>query len=114
MVGNHDNREGVLRAFPQVRAADDGFLHYVLEHEGLRIVLLDTFEAGRRGGAVCEVRQAWLAARLDEKPETPAVIFMHHPPVVSGIDWMDPRPGAGWINRFGAAGGGTGQVRSMH
>jgi len=114
MVGNHDNREGVLRAFPQVRAADDGFLHYVLEHDGLRIVLLDTFEPGRHGGAFCEARQAWLAARLDEQPETPTVIFMHHPPVVSGIDWMDPGPEDGWIRRFGAAVEGRRQIVAIH
>src|SRR6478735_5194195 len=68
MVGNHDRREGLFHAFPQVCAAEGGFLHYVLEHEGLRIILLDTLELGRHGGAFCEARQAWLTARLDESP----------------------------------------------
>ena len=114
MVGNHDSREGLLHAFPQVRAAEGGFLHYVLEQEGLRIVLLDTVEPGRHGGAFCEARQAWLTARLDEAPATPTLIFMHHPPVVSGIDWMDPDPGEPWIRRFGAAVEGRGNVRAIH
>ena len=92
MVGNHDSREGLLHAFPQVQAAKGGFLHYVIEQDGLRIVLLDTFEPGRHGGAFCAARQAWLMARLDEAPGTPTLVFMHHPPVVSGIDWMDPSP----------------------
>jgi 3',5'-cyclic AMP phosphodiesterase CpdA len=103
MVGNHDSREGLVHAFPQVRPADGGFLHYVVEQDGLRIVLLDTFEPGRHGGAFCEARQAWLTARLDEAPQAPTLIFMHHPPVVSGIDWMDPAPDEGWVRRFGAA-----------
>src|SRR5262249_33963319 len=87
IVGNHDTLESLLRAFPQVRPAEGGFLHYVLEHDGLRIVLLDTLEPGRHGGAFCAARQAWLTARLDEASQAPTLIFMHHPPVVSGIDW---------------------------
>ena len=66
-------------------------------------MLLDTFEPGRHGGAFCEARQAWFTARLDEAPGVPTLIFMHHPPVVSGIDWMDPDPNEGWVQRLGAA-----------
>jgi 3',5'-cyclic AMP phosphodiesterase CpdA len=114
MVGNHDSREGLLQAFPQIRAASGGFLHHVLERDGLRIVLLDTIAPGRHGGAFCEARQAWLAARLDEAPAVPTLIFMHHPPVVSGIDWMDPDPGEPWVRRFGAAVEGRGNVLAIH
>ena len=114
MVGNHDTREALLHAFPPVRAAEGGFLHYVLEREGLRIVLLDTIEPGRHGGAFCAARQAWLTARLDEAPEASTLIFMHHPPVMSGIDWMDPAPDEGWVRRFGAAVDGRGNVLAIH
>ena len=113
MVGNHDTRAELLNAFPQVRA-DDGFVHYVLEQNGLRIVLLDTLEEGRHGGAFCERRQAWLEARLDEAPETPTLIFMHHPPVVSGIEWMDPGADEAWVQRLAAALRGREQVLAIH
>jgi 3',5'-cyclic AMP phosphodiesterase CpdA len=113
MVGNHDTRAELLNAFPQVRA-DDGFVHYVREQEGLRIVLLDTLEEGRHGGAFCERRQAWLEARLDEAPETPTLIFMHHPPVVSGIEWMDPGADEAWVQRLAAALRGREQVLAIH
>ena len=113
MAGNHDTRESLLRAFPQVRA-DDGFVHYVVEGQGLRVILLDTTEPGRHAGAFCEARQAWLTARLDEAPGTPTVIFAHHPPVVSGIDWMDPAPDEPWIQRFGAAVEGRRQILAIH
>lgn len=114
IVGNHDSREGLVHAFPQVQPAPGGFLHYVLERDGLRIVLLDTIQPGRHGGAFCAARQAWLAARLDEAPQTPTLIFMHHPPVVSGIDWMDPHPDEGWVRRFGAAVEGRRNVLAIH
>lgn len=113
MVGNHDTRESLLRVFPQVRAAD-GFIHYVVEREGLRVILLDTFEPGRHGGAFCEARQAWLVSQLEAAPDTPTLIFMHHPPVVSGIDWMDPDPDEGWVLRFDAAVEGRRQVLAIH
>lgn len=113
MVGNHDSRAGLLHAFPQVRL-EGGFLHYVIEQCGLRIVLLDTFEEGRHGGAFCEARQAWLTARLDEAPDSPTLIFMHHPPVVSGIDWMDPAPDEAWLRRFGAAVEGRRNILAIH
>ena len=113
MVGNHDTREALVAAFPQVRFEGD-FLHYAVEEDGLRILLLDTLENGRHGGGFCEARAAWLAAQLDAAPDTPTLIFMHHPPVVSGIEWMDPAPDEAWIRRFGAAVEGRRQILAIH
>lgn len=113
MVGNHDTREALLGAFPHVRP-DGEFAHYLVEHEGLRLILLDTTEPGRSGGAFCARRQAWLEARLDEAPDTPTLLFVHHPPAASGIDWMDPAPDAGWVRRLGAAIEGRDNVRGIH
>jgi len=119
MVGNHDSREGLLGAFPQVVPAEGGFLHYVVEAGlGLRIICLDTLEDGRHGGAFCEARAGWLTARLTarlaEAPDTPTLIFMHHPPVVAGIDWMDPAPEEPWIQRLRSVLEGQRQVLAVH
>lgn len=113
MVGNHDTREALVAAFPHVRL-EGGFLHYGIGGEGLCVLLLDTIEPGRHGGAFCEARAAWLTAQLDAARDTPTLIFMHHPPVVSGIDWMDPAPDEGWIQRFGAAVEGRRQIVGIH
>jgi 3',5'-cyclic AMP phosphodiesterase CpdA len=102
LVGNHDTREGLLHAFPEV-PRENGFIHYVHEAAGLTIVCLDTLEPGRHGGAFCEARRDWLRGTLGEAAGQPVVIFMHHPPVVSGIDWMDPAPEESWIELFAAA-----------
>ncbi len=115
LVGNHDSRAGLLGAFPQMHAAEGGFLHYVVDAPlGLRIICLDTLEEGRHGGAFCESRASWLAARLAEAPDTPTLIFMHHPPVVAGIDWMDPAPDEAWIARLAAVLEGQRQVQAVH
>jgi 3',5'-cyclic AMP phosphodiesterase CpdA len=113
MVGNHDTREALVEVFPQV-SLDGGFLHYVIEADGLNVVCLDTLEGGRHGGAFCETRAAWLAARLDAAPTTPTLILMHHPPIVSGIEWMDPLPDEEWLQRFGAVVEGREQIMAIH
>lgn len=102
LVGNHDTREGLLHAFPDV-PREGGFVHYVHEQAGLTIICLDTLEPGRHGGAFCPARRDWLRAQLDRTGGAPVLIFMHHPPVISGIDWMDPAPEEDWIACFGEA-----------
>lgn len=88
--GNHDNREQLLAAFgPQGSAGLDGFAQYVVDRGPLRLIALDTLEPGRDEGALCERRLAWLAQRLAEAPERPTVIFMHHPPMRTGLDVCD-------------------------
>ena len=114
MVGNHDTRDQLLAAFPQCPSAD-GFVHYATERDGLMILCLDTYEPGRHGGAFCPRRRDWLRARLAESGDMPAVVFMHHPPVVSGIDWMDPVPSEDWIANFAAAIDGHEQrIQAIH
>jgi hypothetical protein len=99
MTGNHDDRDAFLAAFPE-HVDPNGFVQFAAECRGLRIVCLDSLEAGRHGGAFCERRAAWLTAELEAHADTPTLIFIHHPPVVAGIDWMDPRPHEEWFRRF--------------
>jgi 3',5'-cyclic AMP phosphodiesterase CpdA len=115
MVGNHDSRAGLLAAFPLVEPAAGGFLHWAFDAGlGLRVICLDTLEDGRHGGAFCDARAAWLADRLAEAPDSQTLIFMHHPPVVSGIDWMDPAPGEPWMERLSEVLTGQHQVQAIH
>jgi 3',5'-cyclic AMP phosphodiesterase CpdA len=103
-TGNHDRRAPLLAAFPAPFTAvdDDGFIQYVVVIDDLRVIVCDTLDEGRDGGAFCERRAAWLARTLDEAPEAPTVVVLHHPPIPSGIQWMDPEPGATWIGRLEA------------
>ena len=113
MVGNHDSREGLLHAFPET-PTEGGFVHYTHEQDGLLIVLLDTLEDGRHGGAFCKERRDWLRSTLEANADTPTLIFMHHPPVVSGIDWMDPVADEDWIENFAEAIAGHDQILAIH
>ncbi|HVR92182.1 MAG TPA: phosphodiesterase [Novosphingobium sp.] len=109
MVGNHDTREGVVAAFPQVWL-DRGFLQYVIELSDFRIVMLDTLEPGRHGGGFCAARADWLANQLAAHPATPTLIAMHHPPFESGIAWLDGDAREPWMARFVTAIAGHNQV----
>jgi 3',5'-cyclic AMP phosphodiesterase CpdA len=112
MAGNHDAREPLLAGFPRT-PVEGGFLQYALEGDGLRVLVLDTLDPGRHGGAFCEARAAWLAAQLAAQPGTPTLIAMHHPPFESGIAWLDSDARESWIARFGRTIAGHGQVRAI-
>lgn len=100
-LGNHDERATFRTVFPQA-SFDDGFLQYVVETPPLRLLVLDTLEEGRHGGAFCERRARWLSARLDEAPDARTLIVQHHPPVEAGIPWMNTDPAEAWVARLAA------------
>jgi Icc protein len=88
--GNHDSRENLTRAFADRGYLPlQGFLHYTVEEWPVRLIGLDTNIPGAPGGRLCAERLAWLDARLTEAPERPTLVFMHHPPFVTGMLAMD-------------------------
>lgn len=111
-MGNHDARDAFCEIFPDTPTAD-GFVQYVVDLPSRRLIVIDTLEEGRHGGAFCERRAAWLNARLSEAPDTPTVIVMHHPPVEVGIDWMNTHPDEPWVRRFADAIAGHYQVKAL-
>lgn len=112
-VGNHDSRANFAAEFPNVGRDSNGFFQYEAELGGLRIIVLDTLEEGRHGGAFCELRAAWLAARLADRREQPTVIVLHHPPLDTGIPWMSALPHEGWVERLRAVVEPASQVRAL-
>ncbi len=111
-MGNHDDRANFRAAFPDL-PLEGGFLHYVVPLAGRRLIVVDTLDPGRHGGAFCEARAAWLRARLDEDHETPTLVVMHHPPVESGIEWMNTHPDEPWVARFADAIAGSPQLQGV-
>jgi 3',5'-cyclic AMP phosphodiesterase CpdA len=112
-MGNHDGRKAFQDAFPDVPADDAGFVQYASRFGDLRVVMCDTLEQGKDGGGFCEARAAWLARTLDEAPEVPTIVVLHHPPIPSGIQWMDEPADAPWIVRLGAVLKGRKQIVTL-
>lgn len=101
-LGNHDSREGFRAVFGEEHFAD-GFVQGRSEPGGLQLVVLDSLEEGRSGGAFCEARADWLRQVVHERSGAPMLVFLHHPPLDVGIPWIDPGPGQAWIARLDAA-----------
>lgn len=90
--GNHDRRETMRDCMGEAYAylrQDGRFLHYVVEDFPVRLIGLDTVVPGGVGGEICAEREAWLADRLTEGDGRPTLVFMHHPPFMTGIGGMD-------------------------
>lgn len=86
--GNRDGRDAMRRAFADhgYLPGGDGFLSYVVEDYPVRIVALDSLDAGSPMGEVCETRLAWLQRTLAREPARPTILAMHHPPFEVATD----------------------------
>jgi 3',5'-cyclic AMP phosphodiesterase CpdA len=98
-LGNHDGRPAFYGAFPDAPSMA-GFLQYAIDDHEVRILVLDTLEDGRHGGHLCESRAAWLSDRLDEEPDRPTIVVLHHPPIETALSWMTENPEADWVLRL--------------
>lgn len=106
--GNHDDRDALRSAVPDhaYLPTDGDVLQYVIDGHPLRLIGLDTVVPREMGGLMDAQRLAWLDARLGEAPDRPTLVFMHHPPFLTGFAIMDS---------MGCAGGGAmGRVIARH
>jgi len=90
--GNHDRRQNLLAAFSghhYLPPLGTDHVLYSIEDYPLRLIGVDSALFGQPYGELCEYRLQWLAATLNEAPTKPTIIFMHHPPIRIGIDWID-------------------------
>ncbi len=89
LIGNHDDRDNFVRAFPAAPRDQDGFVQSLVQTPAGDLILLDTHEPGSAAGSYCAARQAWLRKRMSESPGRPVYLFMHHPPFDIGIPSLD-------------------------
>ncbi len=90
LPGNHDDPDAFRAAFSdRDELPATGHLSWVIDDLPLRLVGLDTTLRGRDDGALDGERIDWLADALTAAPDRPTVLFLHHPPIATGIWWMD-------------------------
>lgn len=93
LPGNHDDRAGLRRAFPDLEWSGGPFLTFafdaIAEAGLLRVVGLDSIEPGQTGGRLCAARLAEAEAALTASGDAPILMFMHHPPCAMGLPFMD-------------------------
>lgn len=90
--GNHDRRANMLAAFhdhPYLPSPDSQHVLYSIDEYPIRLIGVDTALRGEPYGRVCATRLDWLSDTLGQQPDKPTVMFMHHPPIRTGIRWID-------------------------
>lgn len=88
--GNHDRRDHMKRILGEwCKSECDGYLCQTVEDLPVRLVLADTMAPGSHSGHFPRAQAKWLDDVLQERPDTPTIVFMHHPPFKSGMGAMD-------------------------
>ena len=88
--GNHDDRSLFRAAFPsQPYAQAKNALNFSLAVGPLDLVLIDSSVPGAPHGSLDADTLGWLDATLANDSSRPALLFLHHPPFVTGIEHMD-------------------------
>jgi 3',5'-cyclic-AMP phosphodiesterase len=88
--GNHDSRDMMRAGFPQsAYAFPSGPLNQRVEVDALDLLLLDSSVPGKPHGELDAPTLQWLEATLASSSNLPALLFLHHPPFVTGIGHMD-------------------------
>ena len=87
--GNHDSREQLRRAFSDLMMRDQGTLEFLLSTAGWRVVGLDSQITGENHGRVDDSQVTWLRSMLEHEPDTPTLLFMHHPLAPVKDQWLD-------------------------
>jgi Icc protein len=97
LPGNHDYREGLRAAFPELlpaahRATDepvDAPLRFAATIGEWRLLGLDTHQPGQLSGRLEAGQLAWLDGQTRAFPRTPTLLFAHHPPRPIATPWLD-------------------------
>jgi len=89
LPGNHDDRALLASAFPDHEYLDGGLANYVADYEAFRLVAFDAVVEGKEYARPTAVALDWLRDRLAEAPDRPTMMIMHHPPVDTGMAFID-------------------------
>lgn len=85
--GNHDAREPLRHAFPNLPSS--GRLNWAHPVGDVVMIGLDTLMEGQGGGTLDTETLAFLADALRAAGDTPVILALHHPPFTTGIQFMD-------------------------
>lgn len=88
--GNHDDRVHLQNVFgTQGSSPLTDFVQYVVDDYTVRLIALDTNVPGKAEGILCHERLSWLETQLANAPQKPTLLFMHHPPFMTGLHVVD-------------------------
>jgi 3',5'-cyclic AMP phosphodiesterase CpdA len=92
LPGNHDDRELLAESLPdQVHLPRGGEkAHFIIDRTDTPLIVgFDIVVPGSEHAHVGEEDLAWLARALRRRPPRPTMLMIHHPPVHTGLAFMD-------------------------
>ncbi|WP_413114029.1 phosphodiesterase [Thaumasiovibrio sp. DFM-14] len=88
--GNHDDHDFLRRSLrSSVGYTHTGPLHFQTQQQGLNLIGLDTSDQNSPKAEFGAEKQAWFRRALEDSTTMDTMIFMHHPPYLTGIKHMD-------------------------
>jgi len=86
IAGNHDNHQLLHEVFPQLRLSEEEEIYYTLDNHGETLIMLDTARA-----KMSTQQKEWLQAKISTSHNDRIFIFMHHPPTMMNVPFMDSK-----------------------
>lgn len=80
--------EGKRDAVAELFAAERP-LTFSLAAGGWQVIGLDSQDTGEIAGRIDSAQLEWLRHELERGDGAPALVFLHHPPVPVGVEWLD-------------------------
>ena len=88
--GNHDRREFTRKALAFTGVVPDaGPIRFAADAGPVRLIGLDSLIENQPHGHLGGEQLAWLDDQLAANPDSPTLVFVHHPPFATGIGFMD-------------------------
>ena len=87
--GNHDNREAIVKVFPDRCELTAGRLTFQHGLGDCQLIGLDSHISGEVAGRIGPAQFTWTAGPFCRTQDLHTVVFVHHPPVLMHSRWLD-------------------------
>ena len=84
IAGNHDDQRLLAKTFNNLEVTAQGEIYYELIFDRLALLFLDTARK-----KLSDQQKKWLLLQLDHHRHKELIVFMHHPPALMGVPFMD-------------------------
>lgn len=89
VLGNHDIRTNAMSAADISTSPNSTAYNWLVSSYAVNLIGLDSLQEGQAGGYLSAESLNFLEQSLNQQPHKPTLVMLHHPPIDSGIAFMD-------------------------